>query len=151
MIQVQMMQTTIRVLATSGVCWAALGLASGLRGLRAADAPATSGTLRGDIYLADTWNRKVRKIDAKTGKISTVAGTGKAGYSGDSGEALKATFGDIYCVSLDPKGAKLYLADLDNRRVRVVDLASGIVGLVAGSGQNGVPNDGAEARSAPLV
>jgi DNA-binding beta-propeller fold protein YncE len=105
----------------------------------------------GDIYVADTWNRKVRKIDSKTGTISTIAGTGQRGYSGDGGPAAKATFGDIYCVSLDPTGERLYLADLDNRRVRVVDLASGVVSLVAGNGDKGVPRDGADARTAPLV
>jgi DNA-binding beta-propeller fold protein YncE len=105
----------------------------------------------GDIYLADTWNRKVRKIDGKTGAVSTVAGTGQAGYSGDDGPAIKATFGGIYCVSLDPKQEKLYLADLDNRRIRAIDLASGIVSLVAGNGQKGVPRDDADAKTAPLV
>jgi DNA-binding beta-propeller fold protein YncE len=105
----------------------------------------------GDLYLADTWNRKVRKIDGKTGIVSTIAGTGQAGYSGDGGPAVKATFGGIYCVSLDPKHEKLYLADLDNRRIRVIDLATGVVSLVAGNGQKGVPGDGADARTAPLV
>lgn len=105
----------------------------------------------GDIYLADTWNRKVRKIDAKTGRVVTVAGTGEAGYSGDDGPATKATFGGIYCVSLDPAGKQLHLADLDNRRVRAIDLASGVVRLVAGNGEKGVPKDGADAKSSPLV
>lgn len=105
----------------------------------------------GDIYLADTLNHKVRKIDGKTNVVSTIAGTGKAGYSGDGGAATNATFGGIYCVALAPQGDKLYLADLDNRRVRVVDLASGIVGLVAGNGEKGVPADGADAKSSPLV
>ncbi len=105
----------------------------------------------GDIYVADTWNRKVRKIDAETGRVSTVAGTGKAGYSGDDGPATEATFGGIYCISLDPAGERLYLADLDNRRVRVVELASGVVRLVAGNGEKGVPKDGADAKRSPLV
>jgi hypothetical protein len=105
----------------------------------------------GDIYLADTWNQRVRKIDGKTGIISTVAGTGEKGFSGDGGPAIKAKFGGIYCVALDPKAERLYLADLDNRRVRVVQLASGIVSTVAGNGEKGVPEDGSDARSAPLV
>src|SRR5262245_36071963 len=70
----------------------------------------------GDVYLADTWNNCVRKIDPKTNTISRVAGTGQKGYSGDGGPAAKAQFGGIYCVALDPKGERLYLADLDNRR-----------------------------------
>lgn len=108
-------------------------------------------TPSGDLYLTDTWNRRVRKIDGKTRTITTVAGTGQAGYSGDGGPADRATFGGIYCAGLDSKGEKLYLADLDNRRVRVLDLASGIVNLVAGNGQKGVPRDGSDAKTAPLV
>jgi sugar lactone lactonase YvrE len=108
-------------------------------------------TANGDLYLADTWNNRVRKIDAKTGVITTVAGTGQKGFSGDGGPAAKAQFGGIYCVALDPKGERLYLADLDNRRIRVVDLKSGTVNTVAGNGERGVPKDGADARSAPLV
>ncbi|MEX2185560.1 MAG: hypothetical protein WD875_02155 [Pirellulales bacterium] len=105
----------------------------------------------GDIYLADTWNRKVRKIDGKTGRVSTVAGTGAKGYTGDDGPAIEATFGGIYCVSLDPAGEHLYLADLDNRRIRAVDLSSGLVRPVAGNGEQGVPKDGSDARRSPLV
>jgi DNA-binding beta-propeller fold protein YncE len=105
----------------------------------------------GEVYLADTWNCRVRKIDARTGLITTVAGTGQKGFSGDGGPAVKAQFGGIYCVALDPQGQRLYLADLDNRRIRVIDLATGTVSTVAGNGQRGVPPDGAAARSAPLV
>lgn len=105
----------------------------------------------GDIYVADTWNNRVRKIDPRSGIITAFAGTGKKGFSGDGGPARQATFGGIYCVALHPKGDKLYLADLDNRRIRVVDLASGIVATVAGNGKKGVPTDGADATQAPLV
>jgi sugar lactone lactonase YvrE len=105
----------------------------------------------GDVYLADTWNNRVRKIDAKTGIIRTVAGTGEKGHDGDGGPAIKAKFGGIYCVTFDPKGERLYLADLDNRRIRAVDLATGIVDTVAGNGKKGVPEGGADALSAPLV
>jgi DNA-binding beta-propeller fold protein YncE len=105
----------------------------------------------GDILLADTWNNRVRKIDAKSGVVSTVAGTGQRGFNGDGGSAAKAQFGNIYCASLDPKGENLYLADLDNRRIRVVHLQSGDVRTLAGNGQRGVPEDGAVAVNAPLV
>lgn len=105
----------------------------------------------GDIYVADTGNRRVRKIAAKTGTITTIAGTGKKGFSGDGGPAVEADFGDIYCAALDPAGKMLYLADLDNRRIRVVDLKSNVVRTVAGNGKRGVPADGAEAAQAPLV
>ncbi len=105
----------------------------------------------GDIYVADTNNNKVRKIDAKTGIVSTFAGTAVKGFSGDGGPADKAQFGAIYCATFDFKGEKLYLADLDNRRIRVVDMKSGIVTTVAGNGKKGVPEDGADAVAAPLV
>jgi sugar lactone lactonase YvrE len=105
----------------------------------------------GDVYLADTWNNRVRRIDNKTGLVSAFAGTGEKGFGGDGGPALKAQFGGVYCVALDPKGEHLYLADLDNRRIRAVDLKTGTVRTVAGNGQKGVPEDGAEATKAPLV
>ncbi len=105
----------------------------------------------GDIYLADTWNNRVRKIEARTGRIRAFAGSGEKGFAGDGGPAAEARFGGVYCVALDPKGEKLYLADLDNRRIRAVDLRSGMVQTVAGNGKKGVPPDGAEATKAPLV
>src|SRR5258707_8807244 len=79
---------------------------------------------RGDIYVADTWNNRVRKIDAKTGLITTVAGTGRKGFDGDGGPADKATFGGIYCLAFDPKRERLYLADLDNRRIPAINRAA---------------------------
>lgn len=104
-----------------------------------------------DIFLADTWNNRVRKIDVRTKVISTVAGTGERGFSGDGTPATQAKFGNIYCASLDPKAENLYLADLDNRRIRAVNLKTGVVRTVAGNGEKGVPKDGADAVSAPLV
>jgi len=105
----------------------------------------------GDVLITDTWNNRLRRIDARTGLISPVAGTGEKGYSGDGGPALAAKFGGIYCASVDVKGEYVYLADLDNRRIRKVNLKSGQAGLVAGNGQKGVPKDGAEGISAPLI
>jgi DNA-binding beta-propeller fold protein YncE len=105
----------------------------------------------GDVYITDSWNKRLRKIDGRTGMIHTVAGTGQKGFSGDSGPATKAQFGDIYCAAYDAKHENIYLADLDNRRIRVLHLESGVVETVAGNGKRGVPRDGAEARQAPLV
>lgn len=105
----------------------------------------------GDLYVADTWNNRVRKIDAKTGVIAPVAGTGKKGYSGDGGPALEAEFGGVYCLAFDARGEGLFVADLDNRRVRRVDLKTGVVTTVAGNGKRGVPAEGAEATAAPLL
>lgn len=104
----------------------------------------------GDVYVADTWNNRVRKIDAKTGRITTIAGTGRRGFSGDGGLATSADFGGIYCVALDESAQTLHLADLDNHRIRKVDLNTGIVTTVAGNGKQGTPKDGDDATSAPL-
>ncbi len=105
----------------------------------------------GDIYVADTWNNRVRKIDPRGEEITTVAGTGQKGFSGDGGPAAQAEFGGIYCLALNENAQTLDLADLDNRRIRRIDLKTGIVTTVAGNGKKGVPADGAEAISAPLV
>lgn len=105
----------------------------------------------GEIFVADTLNNRVRKLDARTGTITAFAGTGKKGFSGDGGPAVQAEFGGIYCVAIDPQGKRLVLTDLDNRRIRVVDLSTGIVTTAAGNGEKGKPADGADARTAPLV
>lgn len=108
-------------------------------------------TPQGDIFISDAWNHCVRKIDGKTGFISTIAGNGQAGYSGDGGPAKKATFNYVMCVSLNPANDKLYVADMRNRRIRVIDLKNGRVSTVAGNGKRGVPHDGAAAIESPLV
>ena len=104
-----------------------------------------------DLFIADTWNNRVRRIDAKTGKVFAFAGTGKRGFSGDGGPASAAEFGNVYCVAFDATRENLYLADLDNRRIRAVNLKTGIVKTVAGNGEKGVPQDGADATQSPLV
>lgn len=105
----------------------------------------------GSVYLADTGNSSIRKIDAKTNIITTFAGSGKKGNSGDGGPAAKAEFGNIYCIALDPKGEKMYVDDLDNRRIRVIDMKSGNVANFAGTGTKGAPKDGSDAASSPLL
>ncbi|MBI3856345.1 MAG: hypothetical protein HY293_11715 [Planctomycetes bacterium] len=105
----------------------------------------------GDLYVADTFNNCVRKIDLKTGVVTRVAGTGQKGTSGDGGPAVSAQCGGIYCIAFDPKGEKLYLCDLDSRRIRVMALKSGIISTIAGNGQKGVPKDGEDAKTQPLV
>lgn len=106
----------------------------------------------GTLYLADTWNHRVRKIDPAAGIVSAFAGLpGKKAYAGDDGPARNAKFGGIYCVALDFDRARLLVTDLDNRRIRVVDLHSGKVALAAGNGQKGLPKDGDDAKTSPLV
>jgi DNA-binding beta-propeller fold protein YncE len=134
---------------------------TGKKGSSGDDGPATQASFNGMhslaiapsglVYLADTLNNRVRKFDPATGVISAFAGAGKKGYSGDGGPALAAEFNGIYSVAFDAAGAKLYLDDLENRRVRVIDMKTGVVNLVAGNGKKGVPADGTDAKSAPLV
>ena len=81
----------------------------------------------GDLYIVDRMNYCVRKVDAKTGAITTVAGTGgKSGYAGDCGKATDALLVEPNGICLDGKG-KLYIADVAGHRVRVVDLKTGTI------------------------
>lgn len=105
----------------------------------------------GMVYLADTWNNRVRRLDPKTGIVTAFAGTGEKGDDGEDVPAAKAKFGGIYCLAFDPKGEHLYLTDLDMRRIRVVNMKTGMVRTAAGNGKRGVPTDGSDARQAPLV
>jgi len=105
----------------------------------------------GDVLLADTGNCRIRRIDVRRATIHAFAGTGRRGFSGDGGPAPQAQFGGIYCLALDRRRERLYACDLDNRRVRAIDLRSGIVTTVAGNGSRGVPEDGSLAAQSPLV
>jgi DNA-binding beta-propeller fold protein YncE len=104
----------------------------------------------GTIYVADSLNHRIRRIDPTTNVISTCAGTTR-GYSGDGGPAAKAQFSGIYCITLNPAKTRMVVTDLDNRRIRVIDLKTGRVELVAGNGKKGMPPDGVLAVGAPLV
>ena len=105
----------------------------------------------GALYAADTWNHRVRKIDPKTGIIHAFAGTGKKGNTADGGPATQADLGGIYCVAFNADFTRLYLTDLDLRKIHYVDLKTGAIHHVAGNGKKGAPADGADARTAPLV
>ena len=107
-------------------------------------------TSEGHIFLSDAWNYRVRKINGQTGAITTFAGTGKTGFCGDGGPANKAEFGTVIQVALDPSAKHLYVADIENKRIRRIALDTGIVETVAGNGKAGKPEDGAVAKDAPL-
>ena len=99
----------------------------------------------GNFYVADTLNYRIRKIDA-AGNISTFAGTGKNGFSGDGGLATAAQLDIPWSVALDGDG-NLYIADRENNRIRKVDADTGIISTVAGGGTGG---DGSLATAAQL-
>lgn len=103
------------------------------------------------ILVADTWNNRVRRIDPKTGKIHAFAGTGEKSFSGDDGDALKAKFTGVFCVAMDPSASQLIITDLDNRRIRSVNMKTLKVTTVAGNGKKGLPADGSKAAESPLV
>ncbi|MBL8819771.1 MAG: hypothetical protein JNL58_27345 [Planctomyces sp.] len=104
----------------------------------------------GMLYISDTWNHCVRRVNLRSGLITTIAGNGTAGYSGDGGPATSATFDYVMCVSLDPAEQNLIITDLNNHRIRSLNLESGIVQTIAGNGQQGVPADGEPAVQSPL-
>lgn len=104
----------------------------------------------GDVFIADTWNWKIRRVDAKSGVITTFAGTGTKGYKGDGGPAKSADFSGIYSLSFDAAQENLFVADLENRRVRAIEMATGKVRLIAGNGQKAVPTNGSNAATSPL-
>ena len=103
------------------------------------------------MYLADTWNNRVRVYDSPEYRVMAFAGTGEKGFSGDGGPAKDAKFGGVFCVSFDPDKKNLYVTDLDNRRIRKIDMKTEIVTTVAGNGTKGVPKDGEDALKQPLV
>lgn len=103
----------------------------------------------GNMFFVEMKNHLVRRVDAKTGLISTVAGTGTAGFSGDDGPAVKAQLKQPHSIALDNDG-HLYICDIGNHRVRVVDLKSGIIRTFAGTGQPKPTPDGAPLAGTPL-
>ena len=105
----------------------------------------------GNIYIADTVNHRIRKVTnpGSTGMISTVAGNGASGYSGDGGLATSAQLDNPYAVAVDASG-NIYIADNGNHRVRMVTASSGIINTVAGVGTGDFSGDQGLATSAQL-
>jgi large repetitive protein len=109
----------------------------------------------GNLYIADTGDNRIREINASTGIITTVAGTGAIGSSGDGGAATAAELNQPQGVSVDASG-NLYIADTNNHRIREVKIATGIITTVAGdgftnpNGTGGYAGDGGAATAAEL-
>jgi len=133
---------------------------NGQKGYAGDGGPASAATLNqpyeilfdgsGNMYFADMPDHVVRRVDAKTKTISTLAGTGEAGFSGDGGPAAKAQLRQPHSIALDPSGAALYIADIGNHRIRRVDLKSGVIDTFAGTGERKPTPDGAPLSGTPL-
>ena len=115
--------------------------------------PEPSGGLAykaGALYIADTDNNRIRKLELATGIITTVAGTGAQGYGGDGGPAVQAMLYHPRDLEIGPEG-DLYVTDTDNGRVRAIDLTAGTIRTVAGTGTLGLdPDDGRLATETQL-
>ena len=101
-----------------------------------------------DLYIADTGNNVIRKVAAATGVITTYAGTGTAGFTGDGGAATSARLSGPQAVRLDATG-NLYIADTANNRIRLVS-AAGVISTVAGTGTAGSAGDGGSPTAAQI-
>jgi sugar lactone lactonase YvrE len=101
------------------------------------------------LYIADTFNARIRKINMATGVITTVAGNGTQAYSGDGDQATKASINNVYGIDLDREG-NLYLADRFNHRIRKVNTRTGIITTIAGNGVQSFGGDNRPATEASL-
>jgi sugar lactone lactonase YvrE len=146
-----------RVDAITGIITTIAG--NGSYGFAGDGGPAISASLKaptgiaidatGNLYIADYYNCRIRKVDIATGFITTIAGNGSVGYSGDGGPAVSATIWLPTGVAVDGSN-NVYIADLANSRVRKVDAITGIISTVAGNGIAGFSGDGGLAISAEL-
>ncbi len=103
----------------------------------------------GNIYIADRGNSRIRKVTVATGVITTAAGNGVAGYSGDGGQATSAELNLPQGIALDGSG-NLYIADSSNNRIREANISSGVITTVAGNGTGGYAGDNGGATSAEI-
>ena len=146
-----------KVAAATGIITTVAG--NGTTGYSGDGGPAASAQLSfaegvavdaaGNLYIADTDNSSIRKVVAATGIITTVAGNGRFGYSGDGGPATGAQLGFPEGVAVDAAG-NLYIADTSNNAVRKVAAATGIITTVAGNGWSRYPGDGGLATEAAI-
>jgi len=131
----------------------------GQRAYRGDGGPATAGSLnmphevvfdaRGHMYIAERDSHVVRKVDGATGVISTLAGTGVAGFSGDLGPAAQAQLRQPHSIYIGPDD-HLMICDIGNHRIRSVDLGTGIIDTIGGTGERLSTPDGAPLKGTPL-
>jgi NHL repeat len=102
-----------------------------------------------NLYIVDRLNACIRVVEAATGSIQTIAGTGEAGFSGDGGPARRAQLQEPNDIVLDGRG-RAFIADVRDHRIRLLDLASGTITTFAGTGEAGSGGDGGPASRATL-
>jgi len=142
----------IRMVSTNGIISTVAGGGSGGDGSAATNASLSSPRgvavdTSGNLFIADYFNSRVRMVSTN-GIITTVAGNGTWGYSGDGGAATNASLADPVGVAVDASD-NLFIADYAEQRIRTVS-ANGIITTVAGNGKNGFSGDGGKATSASL-
>lgn len=103
----------------------------------------------GTLFIADTLNHRIRRVDPQTGIIQTVAGTGQTKWSGDGGAGISATLNEPVALAL--QGTHLYIADQSNNRIRMLDIETQVITTVAGTGDSGYNGDGMPAIDAGLA
>jgi sugar lactone lactonase YvrE len=101
----------------------------------------------GNLFICDSGNSVIRRVDAISGIISTIAGTGLAGFAGDGGSATSAQLNFPQSIAFD-RGGNLFIADSSNNRIRKIDMQSGVITTVAGTGTAGYAGDGGPSLSA---
>ncbi len=104
---------------------------------------------RGNLFFVEMQNHVVRRVDARTHIITTIAGTGEPGFSGDGGPAVKAQLRQPHSIAFAPDGAIL-ICDIGNNRIRRVNLTDGTIGTFAGTGEAAPTPDGSPLTGTPL-
>jgi streptogramin lyase len=143
--------TTKRVTTVAG---------NGQKGYKGDGGPAVDASLnmphellfdaRGDLFIAERDNHVIRKVDMKTGIISTVAGIGMRGFAGDGGPAVKAQLNQPHSIVLDRDGSML-ICDIGNHRIRQLHLDTGIIETYAGTGETKETPEGAPVKGTPVT
>jgi streptogramin lyase len=103
----------------------------------------------GNVFWVERASHTVRKLETKTGNISTIAGNGTAGFSGDGGPATKAQFNEPHSIGLDKSG-NLFVCDVRNHRIRKVDMQTGKISTFSGTGEKKATIEGAKIAEASL-